>query len=334
MQFKQINKKLSKGSELFRLNGSGLFHPSQVILDYFNPFQYAPFHLFDNRIDTSAQLNGDFYTVSNSNPFFNISLNAPIKLDKLVFYNGYQKNSDLYFKNARIKELLINGQNFVLEDSPLPQIIKFSHLVTTNLLKLEVISIYPGTKYKDICLSELEIMYEGKKYSLSKLLDSKKSFFQKYFAFLWSKMKPETIKQKEMYGIWLMYSPDTPDSDPYGTSLQEFLFIDEKEMKSYRAEMCAVTTNLKKHSFNEIKSLFYHKYSGPYKFKNKNGLSLFSIDAIGECCCIGFSEECIVLIQSNMMLMNVLYEIHSDEEGDKKEIYKPGTVFKLYKKLK
>ncbi|OHD57037.1 MAG: hypothetical protein A2Y33_08910 [Spirochaetes bacterium GWF1_51_8] len=341
IQFTGMTKKLPKGTEKIKLDGSLMLHPSQVVIDYFDPFQYAPFHLFDNSLNTSAQLKGDYFSQSKTNPVYKIAFNASIMFDRLIFYNGYLKQDDLYFKNARINEMLINGKKYFLIDTPSPQTVKFDTTFKTNILSIEIVSVYPGTKYSDICMSEIEIYNGEKKYTMSSVQESKNQFFTKYKAYLWNLMKPEPIKQKQLLGIWLEFSASTCENYPNGTNRESFMFISDDENKCYWAEMNAIMTNLKKSSFEDLKNMFYHSYDGPYKLKTKNGLSQYTIDATGDCCCINYLEESTILISSNIMMKKVYQQEFigmEDEEEDApkktKPKKKPEPFYELHKKLK
>lgn len=90
--------------------------------------------------------------------------NSP-RVNKLIFYNGYFKNQNLWESNSRIKtaKLYINGkQNAILEfqDINAPQSFSIDPINSTTenqdlILKIEIVEVYKGTKYSDVVVSEI-----------------------------------------------------------------------------------------------------------------------------------------------------------------------------------
>lgn len=90
--------------------------------------------------------------------------NSP-RVNKLIFYNGYFKNQNLWVSNSRIKtaKLYINGkQNAILEfqDINAPQSFSIDPINSTTenqdlILKIEIVEVYKGTKYSDVVVSEI-----------------------------------------------------------------------------------------------------------------------------------------------------------------------------------
>ena len=94
----------------------------------------------------------------------------------IVVYNGYQKSPELYQTNGRVRTLMLwlNGERlcFVeLEDTPEPQMIEVMDLFLYNIpgyegislndgdtVRLEILEVYPGTKYEDTAVSEILIL--------------------------------------------------------------------------------------------------------------------------------------------------------------------------------
>ncbi len=89
---------------------------------------------------------------------------------RLRLRNGYHKSKALYGKNARIKELKLRvlpggtTQTMLLSDKmewlevqmPLPG-------DDFEGVKLEIVSTYPGTKYEDTCISDVEVFVSGER---------------------------------------------------------------------------------------------------------------------------------------------------------------------------
>lgn len=80
----------------------------------------------------------------------------------LVLRNGYQKDDQTYFDNARASRLLVrfgDGSAFVVEvqDRSGAQIIRLPDPVHTSTVTLEVLDAIPGEHYQDLAISEVSI---------------------------------------------------------------------------------------------------------------------------------------------------------------------------------
>ena len=90
--------------------------------------------------------------------------NSP-RVNKLIFYNGYFKNQNLWESNSRIKKakLYINGKQYAIldfQDINAPQSFSIdpinSKIENQDLiLKIEIVEVYKGTKYSDVVVSEI-----------------------------------------------------------------------------------------------------------------------------------------------------------------------------------
>ena len=87
-----------------------------------------------------------------------------MKNDKyLLIINGYIsfQKPYLYEQNARIKKIKITGlqsnRTEILEvlDTPHPQSVDISFLNDTEGFSVEIVDVYPGTKYEDTCIHYL-----------------------------------------------------------------------------------------------------------------------------------------------------------------------------------
>ncbi len=76
--------------------------------------------------------------------------------------NGYAKSEGLYQANNRVKRVRISfddGTSFEAElnDGQIqPQLIRFPMPKKTERIRLTILEVYPGTKYRDTCISEIE----------------------------------------------------------------------------------------------------------------------------------------------------------------------------------
>lgn len=86
---------------------------------------------------------------------------------KLNFYNGFQskEKSYLYKANSRAKKIRITSlenkisKEFELKDIPEKQLIDLYELYSTEFeyvtLQIEILEVYPGDKYKDLCIQAI-----------------------------------------------------------------------------------------------------------------------------------------------------------------------------------
>lgn len=93
---------------------------------------------------------------------------SQLALTELIVFNGYRKNRDLWEKNGRIKSLTmtVNGKPYgtvELADAYRYQKVKIGSIPlrgkTKTTLRFTIAAVYPGNKYTDTALTELE--FEG-----------------------------------------------------------------------------------------------------------------------------------------------------------------------------
>lgn len=77
--------------------------------------------------------------------------------------NGYCKSEEAYFNNSRVKEMNIffddgSIENIVLDDEFAKyQEYEFTYSRKSQYVRFEIVSTYKGVKYKDTCISEIEM---------------------------------------------------------------------------------------------------------------------------------------------------------------------------------
>lgn len=90
----------------------------------------------------------------------------PPRITTFIIYNGYQKSSATYYANSRVKELKLYINNnphalLHLKDTPGYQTFEIDPVRSTKenplSFKFEIVSVYPGTKYKDTAISEINL---------------------------------------------------------------------------------------------------------------------------------------------------------------------------------
>ncbi len=93
-----------------------------------------------------------------------LKLSAGANVHTLYIYNGYQKNMATFRNNARVKQmkLYINGQAtsiLNLKDQTGMQEFKIPHIKSSDKenikFEFEILSVYPGDKYTDTAISEI-----------------------------------------------------------------------------------------------------------------------------------------------------------------------------------
>ena len=212
-----INYKIYASLIYISGNYHDYFNQTITPIDNGDPNEYNIFNLFDNNLKTAVALNLKYrHKEEIEAPFFRVIFKNKYNIDRLVIYNGFQFNDELYKKNSRAREIKITffnkntiyvkeGEiyndviidekgkerkvkyensdifitNCVLLDTKEKQIVEFPE-VKENNLKVDVISVYPGAKYDDICLSKIEFWDKGEKYKVSNLEEAKKEYVKMY----------------------------------------------------------------------------------------------------------------------------------------------------------
>lgn len=81
---------------------------------------------------------------------------------RISLINGYTKSQKTFDENARVKEveLWLNGEhmcNVELQDVPDVQVIEGNFpFFKDDLVEIKPVAFYEGTKYDDVCISEMQ----------------------------------------------------------------------------------------------------------------------------------------------------------------------------------
>ncbi len=83
------------------------------------------------------------------------------KVSKLKIWPGYARDKDVYFKNNRLKNIRVEfshdpSEFFVLTDEYKMHEVSFSP-VTTDYVRIVIVDVWPGSKFKDTCIAEVEL---------------------------------------------------------------------------------------------------------------------------------------------------------------------------------
>lgn len=95
-----------------------------------------------------------------------IKLKKPEKISKIGIVNGFAwpdhpKWGNVFHKNPRLKEVKLSfsdgsTQTVSFDDSHRPQVVNIDEVLTTTV-KLTILSVYPGSEWKDTSLSEVQL---------------------------------------------------------------------------------------------------------------------------------------------------------------------------------
>lgn len=87
-------------------------------------------------------------------------LSEPTRVTELLVWNGYQAE-DFFPQHNRVRSLRLElgDRRFTVQllDRSGPQAIELPEPVTTDLVRLTIASVYPGDRYNDAALSEIEV---------------------------------------------------------------------------------------------------------------------------------------------------------------------------------
>ena len=121
-------------------------------------YTYVPENIMDNDLSTgwvegvSGQGEGEL---------IHFAFDDVYKVSGFMIYAGYHKNEDKYYKNSRPRSITLefsdgSSQDFSLEDIMKAQDISLDPAVETEYVDIIINSVYPGTKWEDTVISEVD----------------------------------------------------------------------------------------------------------------------------------------------------------------------------------
>lgn len=119
---------------------------SAFLWDLKKPLKYGLQNAFDGNPATS-------FVENTEDDLFLISCQTGKPSEKIAIINGYTQNKSLYVLNNRIRE---TDGYFTLKDNTLNY-----QFIDNHGSEIEVTKIYPGAKYNDTCISEMNIFIDG-----------------------------------------------------------------------------------------------------------------------------------------------------------------------------
>ena len=125
-------------------------------------YNYNPWNVVDDDVSTcwSEGIYG-----KGENEYLYLELNKLYTINGIKIYNGLQTNSDLFYKNSRVKKCSLefsNNQKLEYElngewENCINNLV-FKTPINTSFIKITILSTYNGNKYDDTCISEIEII--------------------------------------------------------------------------------------------------------------------------------------------------------------------------------
>lgn len=144
----------------------------KITLDPQNDNSYEAYNLFDKDPSTTwavgAKKFEKFEKETEGHFPRMVSISTPDLLERLVITNGYAKNNQSWRNNARVKNITIMGctedsnladnlYSGTLSDTAEPQTITLRKTGQYDYYNLIIEDFYPGDKWNDVCISEIEV---------------------------------------------------------------------------------------------------------------------------------------------------------------------------------
>ncbi len=129
---------------------------------------YGTDKLFDSRYDFAWAEGAEGNGVGEDLVF---EIDEKIRIDKIVFWNGYQRSDEHFTSNTRLYKFEFSAQNtqpqeYSISDSQNPvEVILKEPIEATNFL-LKIKEVYAGTQYKDLVISEICFYSDGVPYKI------------------------------------------------------------------------------------------------------------------------------------------------------------------------
>jgi hypothetical protein len=129
-----------------------------------NGMIYSPENVCDLKLNTAWVVGKADYGIVESIEFEAIQF----PFHTIEIYNGFSKSLKAWKENSRVKKIKLfvnNNPRYILELKDTYQLQSF-RIGTLNkdkgtlTLKFEIIDIYPGEKYKDTAITEINLIYD------------------------------------------------------------------------------------------------------------------------------------------------------------------------------
>ncbi|PLW77659.1 NADase-type glycan-binding domain-containing protein [Cohaesibacter celericrescens] len=97
--------------------------------------------------------------------WFEFTARPSTTIRKMIFFNGYQKSRKSFSQNARARDITIRTDSGLVLNRRLldrwgKQVINLDGWHQISSIRVTIRSVYPGTKYSDLCLSGFGVDFE------------------------------------------------------------------------------------------------------------------------------------------------------------------------------
>jgi hypothetical protein len=149
----------------------GDVYASSTLIDKRGGYNYESKNISDNDLKTAWVEGKSDYGIGEYIEFEYI---PNFEYGGIIIYNGFQKTIDLWKNNSRVKtyKVYVNNvpscflelpdkmasQYFYIDDSLFNQE-DFNIAANPVIIRLEIYEVYKGEKWKDVCISEILIIY-------------------------------------------------------------------------------------------------------------------------------------------------------------------------------
>ncbi len=135
---------------------------SQLIEKYRPSDAYKPENAIDGNKHT-AWSEGD--SGNGIGEWLKFGFDTPKKLKAVNIIAGYTKTETIYKANNRVKKVKISFSDGKSQTALLKDVYDFQRILIdrdtpTKFVKIEILDVYRGAKYKDTCISEIEFEYK------------------------------------------------------------------------------------------------------------------------------------------------------------------------------
>lgn len=126
------------------------------VRESYKSISYGAENVLDGKSDTAWTPNANAYE-----PWICLLSNSDQTVNGFYIQNGYFKSEELYYENMRVKDIEVSCSGeyfyFTLNDLGFGKLqnVKFPYPIKTNSIKITVLSTYSGSKYDELCISEI-----------------------------------------------------------------------------------------------------------------------------------------------------------------------------------
>lgn len=130
-------------------------------------YNHSPMNICDK--DTASDWSEGAYG-RGVGEWIELSFGAKVPVDAVVIYPGFWKTEKLFNENCRpaSMELLFSDGSTVpvaFPDEMSPTTVLLSRTVNTQWIRFTVNSVFSGSKYQDLCISEIQVFSNDKAYT-------------------------------------------------------------------------------------------------------------------------------------------------------------------------